>query len=147
MNKVPGKARTDYPRRNTVASWFSTCISMVYAVLIMSCLSGGLIWLSSVFKTMDWPLVMFAAIFGTVILAGFAVSKADAITERASEYAERHFLPGIVSSLPAKEVLLRSSQASPASPEELLRPATDQETAAEELLRASETGGYSAPDG
>lgn len=40
--------------------------------------------------------------------------------------------------LPAEEVLLRGSQASAASPDELLRSAAKQETPAEELLRATE---------
>lgn len=41
-----------------------------------------------------------------------------------------------LAALPAEEILLRGSQASPASPQELLRPAGKQETPAEELLRA-----------
>lgn len=83
-------------------------------------------------------LLIAVAYFGSFALAGLG---GIAVCKRQLNWArEIAYVPPVgkqIAALPIREFLLRGSQASPASPEELLRPAGEQETIVEELLRAS----------
>lgn len=140
MTKVPDrtKMRREYLWKKeiayfrlvlTIGMFILCCISVRYVVLRLS--HQGTI-----------PKV----VLGVTLLGVSSLLLVKALSRAKSELVFAVSIPYVppihdqIAALPAEEVLLRGSQASPAPQEELLRPAGKVETRAEELLRSASVG-------
>ena len=153
MNKVPDRAKVwrEYKLRHAgaiILSILGACLAAFAALNILGaiwftltddpdCDSDGFPACTSVPQRLVYSIP--TALVGVLLFAGgkrlFRVQLKKA--------NDMPYVPPVrdqLPTLPADEVLLRGSQATPAPPEELLRPAGRQDSAQGELLRAT-TGG------
>jgi hypothetical protein len=137
MNKVPDRAkmRREYLWKKASAKThkvFAVTATIVCALVLLIFIYVGIV-------SANIMCLVFVLGFGIALMMGIA-----GIREAIHEDLSIPYVAPVeeqIAALPGEEVLLRSSQAAPASPEELLRPASSQETPSEELLRASNQEG------
>ena len=137
-------------RRESLCKIAKICIRAVAGSLLCICIAlaiaiTGIILLYRLgidlsHSRANEPVLPVALFFLAIVIAATVLGpRAEAIIETAIEEAANYDLPPVSAEiLPSEAILLRGSQVSLASPQELLRPVGKQDTPAEELLRAGE---------